>query len=151
MLCIFPILLRCLCRVKSHPFWPFPDPYVTFLSGANAGIEALWHAATLLQAQQCRRVLVLGWKHLRSVWSCFTAGRCFSVSPWSKRPCRCCWSHRLVLQRLGYRREITFPLSIRSTQSDLDGVSLLPTSRTMPRRGNIYRHAGPPGLLLLVA
>lgn len=50
-------------------------PYVTFLSGANAGIEALWHAATLLQAQQCRRVLVLGVETFAECMELFTAGR----------------------------------------------------------------------------
>ena len=35
-------------------------PYLTLLSGANAGIEALWQAVTLLTTAQCERVLVLG-------------------------------------------------------------------------------------------
>jgi hypothetical protein len=35
-------------------------PFVSFLSGANAGLEALWHAVTLLVQDQCDRVLLLG-------------------------------------------------------------------------------------------
>ncbi len=35
-------------------------PYVSFLSGANAGLEALWHAVTLLARDQCDRALILG-------------------------------------------------------------------------------------------
>jgi hypothetical protein len=50
-------------------------PYVTFLSGTNAGLEALWYAATLLQAQQCTRVLVLGVETFAECLELFTAGR----------------------------------------------------------------------------
>jgi len=50
-------------------------PYLSFLSGANAGIEALWHAATLLTTDQCDRALVLGVETFMECEDLFAAGR----------------------------------------------------------------------------
>ena len=50
-------------------------PYLSFLSGANAGLEALWHALTLLSHDQCDRALVLGIETFVDCESLYTAGR----------------------------------------------------------------------------
>ena len=50
-------------------------PFVSFLSGANAGLEALWHAVTLLAQGQCERALVLGVETFAECEALFTAGR----------------------------------------------------------------------------
>ena len=41
-------------------YFNITGPYLAFLSGANAGLEALWQAITLLDNDQCDRALVLG-------------------------------------------------------------------------------------------
>lgn len=50
-------------------------PYVSLLSGANAGIEALWQALTLLSTDQCDRALILGVETFTECETLFTAGR----------------------------------------------------------------------------
>jgi hypothetical protein len=50
-------------------------PYVSFLSGANAGLEALWHAVTLLDQDQCDRALLLGIETFAECETLFTSGR----------------------------------------------------------------------------
>jgi hypothetical protein len=50
-------------------------PYLSFLSGANAGLEALWQAATLLATNQCDRALLLGIETFVECAELFTAGR----------------------------------------------------------------------------
>lgn len=50
-------------------------PYLTLLSGANAGVEALWQAASLLTSGQCKRALVLGVETFAECMELFTAGR----------------------------------------------------------------------------
>jgi hypothetical protein len=56
-------------------------PYLSFLSGANAGVEALWHAATLLTTNQCDRALVLGVETFMECADLFTAGRWLLSAP----------------------------------------------------------------------
>lgn len=56
-------------------------PYVSFLSGANAGLEALWHAVTLLAQAQCDRALILGIETFAECESLFTSGRWLLSSP----------------------------------------------------------------------
>lgn len=50
-------------------------PYISLLSGANAGIEALWHAGTLLNTDQCDRALILGVETFAECETLYTAGR----------------------------------------------------------------------------
>jgi hypothetical protein len=50
-------------------------PYLSLLSGANAGIEALWQAAMLLRSDQCDRALVLGVETFAGCEDLYTAGR----------------------------------------------------------------------------
>jgi len=56
-------------------------PYVSFLSGANAGLEALWHAVTLLTQDQCDRALILGIETFAECEALFTSGRWLLSSP----------------------------------------------------------------------
>lgn len=50
-------------------------PYLTLLSGANAGIEALWQAVTLLGTAQCDRALVLSVETFQECAALYAAGR----------------------------------------------------------------------------
>lgn len=56
-------------------------PYLTLLSGANAGLEALWQAATLLTTAQCDRVLVLGVETFQECVELYTTGRWLLGTP----------------------------------------------------------------------
>ncbi len=56
-------------------------PYLTLLSGANAGIEALWQATTLLATAQCERAVVLGVETFQDCPELFRAGRWLLGTP----------------------------------------------------------------------
>lgn len=56
-------------------------PYLSLLSGANAGIEALWQAATLLGRDQCDRALILGVETFAECTDLYTAGRWLLHTP----------------------------------------------------------------------
>jgi hypothetical protein len=56
-------------------------PYMSLLSGANAGIEALWHAATLLTRNQCDRVLILGVETFMECEDLYASGRWLLGAP----------------------------------------------------------------------
>jgi hypothetical protein len=56
-------------------------PYLSLLSGANAGIEALWQAAILLNHDQCDRVLVLGVETFTACEDLYRSGRWLLRSP----------------------------------------------------------------------
>lgn len=56
-------------------------PYLTLLSGANAGIEALWQAVTLLTTAQCDRAIVLGVETFQACAELYAAGRWLLGTP----------------------------------------------------------------------
>jgi hypothetical protein len=56
-------------------------PYLTFVSGANAGIEALWQATILLTMAQCDRVLVLAVETFQDCTELYTTGRWLLGTP----------------------------------------------------------------------
>ena len=56
-------------------------PYLTLLSGANAGVEALWQAATLLTTAQCDRAIVLGVETFQDCAELYAAGRWLLGTP----------------------------------------------------------------------
>ena len=56
-------------------------PYLTLLSGANAGIEALWQAVTLLTTGQCDRAIVLGVETFQECAELYAAGRWLLGTP----------------------------------------------------------------------
>jgi len=56
-------------------------PYLTLLSGANAGVEALWQAATLLVTRQCDRALVLSVEIFQECAALYQTGRWLLGTP----------------------------------------------------------------------
>src|SRR5262245_5351419 len=56
-------------------------PYLTFLSGANAGVEALWQAATLLTTAQCDRAIVLAVETFQECAELYARGRWLLGTP----------------------------------------------------------------------
>jgi hypothetical protein len=56
-------------------------PYMTLLSGANASLEALWQAATLLATAQCERAIVLGVETFQECAELYTTGRWLLGTP----------------------------------------------------------------------
>lgn len=56
-------------------YFNITGPYLSFLSGANAGLEALWQAATLLNNDQCDRALILGVETFIECEELYTLGR----------------------------------------------------------------------------
>lgn len=55
----FPYTAPSAVPGEVSMYFNITGPYLSFLSGANAGLEALWHAVTLLNTGQCERALVL--------------------------------------------------------------------------------------------
>jgi hypothetical protein len=78
-------------------------PFLTFLSGANAGIEALWQAATLLASDQCDRALVLGVETFQECEDLYTAGRWLLGGPLVEAAVCLILERHLGLTEIGYR------------------------------------------------
>jgi hypothetical protein len=78
-------------------------PFLTFLSGANAGIEALWQATVLLASDQCDRALVLGVETFQECASLFTAGRWLLGGPLVEAAACLILERRPGLVEIGYR------------------------------------------------
>jgi hypothetical protein len=78
-------------------------PFLTFLSGANAGIEALWQAATLLASDQCDRALVLGVETFQECEPLYTAGRWHLGRPLVEAAACLILERRPGLTEIGYR------------------------------------------------
>lgn len=55
----FPYTAPSAVPGEVSMYFNITGPYLSFLSGANAGLEALWQAVTLLNNDQCDRVLIL--------------------------------------------------------------------------------------------
>jgi hypothetical protein len=56
----FPYTAASAVPGEVSMYFNITGPYLSFLSGANAGLEALWQAATLLNTDQCDRAVILG-------------------------------------------------------------------------------------------
>jgi hypothetical protein len=56
----FPYTAPSAVPGEVSMYFNITGPYLSFLSGANAGLEALWQAVTLLNTDQCDRALILG-------------------------------------------------------------------------------------------
>lgn len=56
----FPYTAPSAVPGEVSMYFNITGPYLAFLSGANAGLEAVWQATTLLSNDQCDRALVLG-------------------------------------------------------------------------------------------
>lgn len=55
----FPYTAPSAVPGEVSMYFNVTGPYLSFLSGANAGLEALWQAVTLLNNDQCDRALIL--------------------------------------------------------------------------------------------
>ncbi len=123
-------------------------PYLSFLSGANAGIEALWQAATLLTQHQCDRILILGVETFMGCEELYTSGRwLFSYPLVETAICLIVESHA-ALAEVGYnagRRddalELIEPFMASHTIPDI--VLCLPTAREGHRLERRLRHHWP--------
>jgi hypothetical protein len=91
-------------------------PYLSLLSGANAGIEALWQAAVLLTNNQCDRAVVLGVETFTECEDLFATGRWLLSAPLVETAACLILERHAVLARIGY-----------STGCDSDGLALLDT------------------------
>ncbi len=78
-------------------------PYLSFLSGANAGIEALWHAATLLTTDQCDRALILGVETFMECEALYTAGRWLLGTPLVETAICLIVERHVDLDNVGYK------------------------------------------------
>ena len=71
----FPYTAPCAVPGEVSMRFRITGPAVAFLSGASAGLEALWYAKTLLLADQCDRALVLGVETFAECEDLYTATR----------------------------------------------------------------------------
>jgi hypothetical protein len=55
----FPYTAASAVPGEVSMYFNITGPYLSFLSGGNAGLEALWQAVTLLNNDQCDRALIL--------------------------------------------------------------------------------------------
>lgn len=71
----FPYTAPSAVPGEVSMYFNITGPYLSFLSGANAGLEALWQAATLLNTDQCDRALILGVETFIECEDLYTRGR----------------------------------------------------------------------------
>ena len=71
----FPYTAPSAVPGEVSMYFNITGPYLSFLSGANAGLEALWQAATLLNTDQCDRALILGVETFIECEELYTRGR----------------------------------------------------------------------------
>lgn len=80
-------------------------PYLIFLSGANAGLEALWQAALLLNTGQCDRALVLAVETFTACADLYGAGRWLLGTPLVETAACLLLERHEALSRVCYRAE----------------------------------------------
>lgn len=90
-------------------------PYISLLSGANAGIEALWHAATLLNTDQCDRALILGIETFAECETLYAAGRWLLDSPLVEVAVCLIIEPHTALANVGYRAGLDTPARLIAT------------------------------------
>jgi hypothetical protein len=71
----FPYTAPSAVPGEVSMYFNMTGPYLSFLSGANAGLEALWQAVTLLNTDQCDRALILGVETFSECEELYTRGR----------------------------------------------------------------------------
>ena len=71
----FPYTAPSAVPGEVSMYFNITGPYLSFLSGANAGLEALWQAAILLNTDQCDRALILGVETFIECEELYTRGR----------------------------------------------------------------------------
>lgn len=80
-------------------------PYLILLSGANAGLEALWQAALLLDTRQCDRALVLGVETFAECADLYAAGRWLLGTPLVETAACLLLERHEALTKVCYRAE----------------------------------------------
>jgi Beta-ketoacyl synthase, N-terminal domain len=71
----FPYTAPSAVPGEVSMYFNITGPYLSFLSGANAGLEALWQAVTLLNTDQCDRALILTVETFVECAELYTRGR----------------------------------------------------------------------------
>lgn len=71
----FPYTAPSAVPGEVSMYFNITGPYLSFLSGANAGLEALWQAVTLLNNDQCDRALILAVETFVECEDLYTRGR----------------------------------------------------------------------------
>ena len=71
----FPYTAPSAVPGEVSMYFNITGPYLSFLSGANAGLEALWQAVTLLNNDQCDRALILAVETFVECEELYTRGR----------------------------------------------------------------------------
>lgn len=71
----FPYTAPSAVPGEVSMYFNITGPYLSFLSGANAGLEALWQAVTLLNNDQCDRALILAVETFIECEELYTRGR----------------------------------------------------------------------------
>jgi hypothetical protein len=123
-------------------------PYLSLLSGANAGVEALWHAATLLANDQCDRALILGVETFAECADLFAAGRWLLGGPLVEAVACLILERHAVLSEVGYRAG-TDPDEFAALEASLDGQApvavylCLPTARDGQRTAQRWQERWP--------
>lgn len=80
-------------------------PCLLFLSGANAGLEALWQAALLLSTGQCDRALLLAVETFTECADLYAAGRWLLGTPLVETAACLLLERHAALPRVCYRAE----------------------------------------------
>jgi len=71
----FPYTAPSAVPGEVSMYFNITGPYLSFLSGANAGLEALWQAVTLLNNDHCDRALILAVETFAECEELYTRGR----------------------------------------------------------------------------
>jgi hypothetical protein len=71
----FPYTAPSAVPGEVSMYFNITGPYLSFLSGANAGLEALWQAVTLLSNDQCDRALIFTVETFVECAELYTRGR----------------------------------------------------------------------------
>jgi hypothetical protein len=109
-------------------------PYLSLLSGTNAGIEALWQAATLLTTDQCDRALVLGVETFMECEDLFASGRWLLSAPLVEAAVCLILERHPALAEIGYRAGssddgVSMLLAVLQEQTPAAVYLCLPTAR----------------------
>ena len=116
-------------------------PYLSFLSGANAGVEALWHAATLLSTDQCDRALILSVETFAQCETLYTTGRWLLDMPLVETAICLIIEPRMELANIGYRAGNDAPEHLLKTfiEAPTESVLCLCTPTTVDGRRTAQR------------
>jgi hypothetical protein len=131
-------------------------PYLSFLSGANAGIEALWQAATLLINDQCDRALILGVDTFLECKDLYASGRWLLSAPLVEAATCLILERHAALTEIGYSAgscddELVIVDTLLDSQVPTAAYLCLPTSRDGYRTARRLRERWPDLSILSVS